>query len=359
MADEDDQEKTEEPTQKRIRDAVQKGQVAFSREVTNFLILVLLALNIVWFAPYYAPKILSSLSRFIAAPHEILLDQGQFSLLAKETIGDIAFIMLLPIGAAVVVAFMSSLMQNGVVVSSEPLIPKLEKISILKGLKRLFSLRSVMEFLKGILKLSIVAAVGYFVVASESQRLENLVDFSPQDILTLLAALAFKLVLGAAAVMAVIAMADYLYQRFEYLKSLRMTRQELKDEFKQTEGDPQIKSKLRQIRRERAQQRMMAAVPDADVVIRNPTHFAVALKYDDKTMPAPIVVAMGQDHIALKIIELAETLEIPVVTNKPLARALFDSTEIDMEIPIEHYQAVAEVISYVYRLKGKNRPNAA
>jgi flagellar biosynthetic protein FlhB len=296
-----------------------------------------------------------SLRRFIERAHDFRLDDGNIIAIFTETVADVAVIMMLPILAMVVVALASSFFQNGVVISAESIQPKLEKISVFKGIKRLFSVRSLVEFIKGILKISIVGFSAYVAVADDLSNLEDLVNSSIPDIVDLISELALKMVIGACAIMGVIAFLDLMYQKFEYIKSMKMSKQEIKDEYKQSEGDPHIKAKLRQIRMERAQNRMMQAVPDADVVIRNPTHFAIALKYDDKTMPAPMVLAMGQDHVALKIIEVAEESDVVVVTNKPLARALFDSSEIDQEIPLEHYKAVAEVIGYVYRLKGKSK----
>jgi len=353
--DQDESEKTEEPTQKRIQDAAKKGQVAFSREVSSFLMLFVLALNIVWFAPYYTKETVFSFAKFLHSPHDIRIDDQTFLILTEETIFSFLSIMSLPILAAVFVALFSGLAQNGLIISAETIMPKLEKISPLKGLKRLFSMKSFVEFIKGLIKISLIAAVSIIVIYPEIKHLENLVSHNILEIITLLASICFKIVLGACIIMALIATIDFLYQRFEYMKSLKMSRRELKEEYKQTEGDPMIKSKLRQIRMERAQKRMMAAVPDADVIIRNPEHYAIALKYDEAVMAAPTVVAMGLDRIALKIIEVAEEHDIPLVRNPPLARALYDSCELDEEIPLEHYQAVAEVIGYVYRLKGKVR----
>ena len=204
-------------------------------------------------------------------------------------------------------------------------------------------------------KIIIVGVVGFMVIYPELPHLVELPQEDLDDILGLLAFLAFRILLATSIIMAVIAVLDYMYQRYEYYKNLRMSRQELKEEFKQTEGDPVIKERLRSIRRERARKRMMAAVPNADVIITNPTHFAVALQYDEDTMRAPVVVAKGQDQIALNIRSVAEEHGVPVVENPPLARALHASCEIDEEIPLEHYRAVAQVIGYVYKLKGKTK----
>lgn len=210
-----------------------------------------------------------------------------------------------------------------------------------------------MEFLKGILKIVIVGYVAFVAVYPELPHIRQLPGSSVEAMLVFLAHLAMRMTIGAAVAMFFIALFDLIFQRFQYFKSLRMSKQELKDEYKQSEGDPVIKQRLRRLRMERAKQRMMAAVPESDVVITNPTHFAVALKYDGAVMKAPTLVAKGKDLVALKIREIAEENEVPVVENPPLARALFASTDIDAEIPFEHYEAVAKIISYVYQLKGK------
>lgn len=355
---ENDNEKTEEPTHRRLQEAVKKGQVAFSREVSSFFIFVVLALNIIWFAPNYMPQTLLIFSKFLVEPHDIFVDEGNISALITDVVIGFAMVMVLPIIASVIAALLSSFLQNGIVISTEPLMPKLERISLFKGIKRLFSLRSVLEFVKGLIKISLVGATAYIVVVGEFDRMEDVISYDVADVTQTLGLLMFKMVIGACAVMLVIALLDYLYQKFEYIKSLKMTRQELKEEFKQTDGDPQIKAKLREIRMERARKRMMAAVPQSDVIIRNPTHYAVALKYDEAVMRAPVVVAMGQDRVAERIIELAEEHRIPTVSNPPLAQALYKSASLDEEIPLEHYRAVAEVIGYVYKLKGRNKKAA-
>lgn len=354
----DSAEKTEEPTAKRIQEAVKKGQVAVSKEISSFLVFVALALNIVWFAPVYAKNAVIYLSRFINRPEDLTIDEtGVFTIL-RDVATEFGLFMMVPVGVLVFIAIFSSFIQNGFIFSGESIIPKLDKISPIKGVKRMFSLKSFMEFVKGVIKITVVGFVSYTVVRSDLHRVESLVAYSIADMLHIMSSLALKVVIAAASVMLVIAVLDFMYQKFEYIKSLRMTKQEIKEEFKQSEGDPQIKARLRQIRQDRLRKRMMAAVPEADVVIRNPDHYAVALKYDEINMKAPEVVAMGMDLIALKIIEVAEENDVPTVRNPPLARALYSSSKIDDEIPLEHYQAVAEVISYVYRLKGKYKQYA-
>jgi len=221
----------------------------------------------------------TSLSHFIYNPHDLSLDQGTVLAIFADTIKEVGIIMLLPIGGAVFVAFFASFIQNGLIISADSIVPKLSKISVIKGIKRLFSMRSFMEFIKGIIKITLVASVCYLSVKPELGRIENLATLNIVGIINTLSSLAIRILLAACSVMMVIAILDFLYQKFEYIKSLRMTKQELKEEFKQSEGDPKIKSRLKQIRMERARKRMMAAVPEADVVIRNPEHYAVALKY--------------------------------------------------------------------------------
>lgn len=351
--DQDDSQKTEDPTQRRIEEAVKKGQVITSREVTNFMTLFLLALLVWLMMPYAMRKSTVWLRRFIESPDEIVIDPGNYSQLFAELLKGSILIMAIPVLATIFVAFFSSFIQHGWIVSSEPIMPKLDKISPLKGLKRLFSLKSVVEFLKGIIKISIVGAVAVIAIWPELGVMRQMHDMSMAVILSILHRLALNMLIGVCSAMAVIAILDYLYQRFEYLKSLRMSKQDIKDEYKQSEGSPEIKSRLRQLRMDRARNRMMAAVPTADVVITNPTHFAVALKYDTSKHAAPILVAKGQDNIALSIRELAEEHKVPIVRNPPLARALYETTDLDEQVPEEHFKAVAEVIAYVYKLKGR------
>jgi len=347
----DDLEKTEEPTSRRIEEAVKKGQIPFSREVTSFLLFLTFAILIFWLIPAYSKNAISFMQKFIISPEDIRIDYQNFTSLFTAVAKQTLFIFSMPVIITVFAVLVSSMIQNGIVFSIEPLIPKLEKISILKGFKKLFSLRSFVEFLKGLLKIIILSYITYLIFKSHAKDIISTIDLSLSGIMGTFSHLAFMIVLAACVMMLLVAITDFLYQKFEYLKSLRMTKQELKEEFKQTEGNPEIKAKLRQIRQERARRRMIAAVPKADVVIRNPTHYAVALAYDQKANAAPKVVALGQDLIALNIIKVAEEHDVPVVTNRNLAKALYEAAELEEEIPLEHYKAVAEIIAYVYKLK--------
>lgn len=355
MADDnqDDASKTEDPTHKRLDEAQKKGNVPFSREITSFLMLAMLALTVGAFAPSILKNTKLLLIPFLASADSLATDQKGIGLLLSHVAFGTVSIIIIPLLGVMASAFASSLLQNGFRITTDPLAPKLERISPLKGLKRLFSMRSLVEFIKGILKIIIVGTVSFIAVYPELAHIRQLPSSDQDSMLLFLATLAGRLTIGAAIAMFFIAVLDLAYQRWQYTKSLRMSKQEIKDEYKQSEGDPVIKQRLRRLRMERARQRMMGAVPESDVVITNPTHYAVALKYDGATMRAPMLVAKGQDLVALKIREVAEEHNVPIVENPPLARALFASTKLEEEIPGEHYEAVAKVISYVYQLKGR------
>lgn len=355
MADEDqdDSQKTEDPTQKRLDDALKKGQVANSREVTSFLMLVVFAVTLVWLVPPMMKETLYDLTGFISKPHEYRIDSQSLTEILANVLSSTLFLMIPPIAILVIVIYLSSIIQHPMVFSSDSFMPKMERISPLKGLKRLLSMRSIIEFLKGLLKIALVGIVAYIAISPNLVEIIEIQNESILAMLLLIGKLSSKMMIGICTVMGLIAVGDYLYQQFEHTKSLRMSKRDLKDEYKQTEGSPEIKAKLREIRNKRSQKRMMQAVPKADVVITNPTHYSVALKYDEGISAAPIVVAKGMDLIALKIREVAKENNVPIVENAPLARALYASVELEQEIPFKHYEAVAEVIRYIYKLKGK------
>lgn len=352
MSDEaDDDSKTEEPSGKRLQEARDSGNVPMSRELISWFMLLSLALFVLAFGGSMARGLQELLTPFVTEPDRIPLDVGSFLARFESLSVDAAVYLAVPLFIAFFFALAGAVFQVGFLFSSKALEPNLEKLDPIKGLKRLFSLRSFLEFGKGILKLIIVGTALALVLWPSFDDLPKMVSEDPVTLagemrdamLTLLAACLF--------VVGIIALVDLLYQRFDHIKKLRMTKQELKDEFKQTEGDPMVKNRLRQIRAERARKRMMAAVPTADVVVTNPTHFAVALKYDAESMTAPRCVAKGQDLVAKRIRDVAEEHKVPVIENPPLARALYATVDIDEEVPPEHYKAVAEVIGYVMRLK--------
>lgn len=351
MAEGNDQsQKTEEPTQKRLDESRKKGQVANSREVNHWLMLIAATVVVMLLAPNAMTGIGRALTPFLERSHAIdLASDGTNVLVALAR--QVGAALLMPFGLLVLAAAFAGVLQNGPVFSADQLRPKLEKISPASGLKRLFSLRSIAEFVKGLLKLAVVATISAILLVPAFDEISRVVYFDAMAILGLVRDLAVRLLLGVVAVMTVIAGLDFLYQKFEHLKKLRMSRQELMEEYKESEGDPQIKARLRQLRQERARRRMMAAVPRADVVVTNPTHVSVALSYKPETMAAPRVVAKGVDRVALRIREVAREHGVPLVENPPLARALQGGVDLDQEIPAEHYKAVAEIIGYVMRLR--------
>ncbi len=349
----DDSQKTEEPSQKKLEDARKKGQVPLSRELNNWIMLLAGTLVILAIGPSAMKKLVAHLRTYIADAHVMPGVPGGFGVVLGDSFIDVLGIMALPLIFLLAAAFIGPFAQIGPLFTGETIKPDISKISPMKGFSRLFSMRSIMEFVKGLLKISIITAVGYILLYPFFGRVDGMVGMSVASFLASLDSLVFRLMVGILFVMFIIAVLDVLYQRFEHYKKMRMTKQELKDEYKQSEGDPHVKAKLRQLRQEKARARMMQSVPGADVVITNPTHYAIALKYDPETMMAPVVVAKGVDFIAAKIREIAEENKIVMVENRPLARALYDTVDIDAPVPAEHYKAVAEVISYVFRLKGK------
>ena len=353
MAEEDDSSKTEEPTPKKLAKAREKGQLAMSQEIKSWLILLGSAIFLFMMAPAMMKDIRVTLAPFIVSPHAIPFDFPHLRLMFSNLFLDLLWILGPLLGTLVILSFFASVGQTGLVFSPKKIDPEISKLSLVKGAKKMVSMRSIIEFLKGISKLALVSAVALFLVVPV---LDDIAIFPAMDLIESLDRmheLAILLMAGTVAVMTVIAVLDIFYQKFAHQKEMRMTKQEVKDEQKQSEGDPQIKSRIRRLRMERAQRRMMAAIPEADVVITNPTHYAVALKYKMEVMPAPMLVAKGVDTLALKIREVAEAHDVPVVENPPLARALYAAVEIDEEIPEEHYMAVAEVIGYVMRLRGE------
>jgi flagellar biosynthetic protein FlhB len=349
--DSDDSQKTEDPTSKRLEEARQEGRVPKSQEFNHLLMILALTLAVLMFGKFIGQQISSLSLPFFESPDQIPTDLGHLLSIAWRMLGLILVAGAAPLVLAFLAAFGASYLQFGLLWSSENMMPSLDKISPMAGFKRIFSLRSVAELIKGVMKIAIVAAVvGAFVMPSVGD-LHQLIGMDMIQLMSIINDKVHIVLIGVFAVMGVIAAADILYQRYEYMKSLRMSRQDLRDEFKQTEGDPLVKGRLRQLRMERARRRMMGEVPGADVVVTNPTHYAVALKYDQSAMSAPKVVAKGTDKVALRIREVAKEADVPIIENPPLARGLHAAVEIDQEIPPEYYKAVAELISYIFKLK--------
>jgi flagellar biosynthetic protein FlhB len=343
-------EKTEEPTRKKIEDAAKRGDVAKSQEINVWFGLAASTLALSAFGGSAVSGLTPTLSMFLQRPQTFALDGPALINMAGGLGLAIGAALALPMLLLAVAAVASNLVQHPFQVTTEALTPKFSKISPIAGFKRLFSAESLVNFLKGLLKLGIVGTVITLVLWPERARVAAMTDADVETLLPLLNSLALHVLASSAAVFAAIAMADYLWQRYRWRQRLMMTLQEVKEEHKQEEGDPHVKGRIRRIRMERSKKRMMAAVPSATVVIANPTHYAVALKYE-AGMSAPLCVAKGVDAVALRIRQVAEEAGVAVVENPPLARSLHAAIEIDREIPAEHYKAVAEVIGFVMRRK--------
>ena len=351
--EQDDAQKTEEPTAKKLEESRKKGQVALSREVNNWVMLFTGTIIIAAMAPHIFSTLAEILKAYFERSYTFPSTPGGMKIILGDGFKHVLMALALPFIFLMLAAFLSPFIQIGPLFAPEAIKPEISKISPLKGFKRLFSMRSLMEFAKGILKIAIIGVVGVIILYPYFDKFEHLIGLPIPTLMDELRALFTRLMIGVLIVLTVVAAIDLAYQRYEHYKKMRMTKQEVKDEFKQTEGDPHVKSRLRQLRTERARQRMMQAVPEADVVITNPTHYSIALKYDPEIMEAPLCVAKGIDEVALRIREVAEENDIILYENKPLARTLFDTVDVDESIPPEQYQAVAEVISFVFKQKGR------
>ena len=348
--DSDDSEKSEDPTQKRLDDALQRGDVAKSQEVSTWFVLGAGTLVLMTFSGSMSSGLNTTLRGLLANAHGIATDgRGLIDLatrLGRETIAAVA----IPFLVLALAAIAGNMVQHRLVWSTESLKPKASKISPMAGAKRLFSKQALMNFVKGLIKLALLGTIMTALLWPQRHRLEGLVTTDVEAILPLTKVLSLEILGMVVAVLAIIAAADFFFQYRQWYEKQKMSMQELKEEFKQSEGDPHVKGKIRQLRRERMKRRMMAEVPKASVVVTNPTHYAVALQYD-RGMNAPVCLAKGVDAVARRIRETAELHGIPIVENPPLARALHATAELDQEIPPEHYKAVAEVIGYVMRLR--------
>jgi len=359
MAEENESnERTEDPTPRRLEEALNRGDVVKSSEVNTWFMIAGGTLMIMVFAAPTATSLQATFRGLLAKSYQLPTDGPALMELAKTLGIEVVAAFGIPLLLLSIAAFASNLVQHRVVFTTEPIMPQLSRISLSAGAARLFSLQALDNFAKGLLKLCIVGAAIAALLWPERHRLGILVSADPAAILPLIRSLALKMLGTVVAILAVVATADYLFQYQQWYERHKMSLREVKEEFRQTEGDPAVKGKLRQLRNARMRKRIMAAVPKASVVITNPTHFAVALRYE-RGMNAPVCVAKGVDLIARKIREIAEKHDIPVVENPPLARALHGTVEVDQEIPQEHYRAVAEIIGYIMRLRRMvSRPRA-
>ncbi|WP_318615406.1 flagellar biosynthesis protein FlhB [Sporosarcina sp. YIM B06819] len=347
-------EKTEKATPKKRQDSRKKGQVLKSQDVTSATVLLTVFLFLFFIAGFMRDRFFlffkHAFTEYVPLTH---LDEDKAMLIYSEVVIQMAFILLPIMLAAVVAGLAGNLFQIGLLFTTEPLKFDLKKIDPIKGLKRIFSMRAIIELLKSVLKISFIGSTTVIILMMNIDKVLALAFKSPWDVMTTVAQLAAIMGITAALVLLFISILDFFYQKFDYEKNLRMSKQDIKDEHKNSEGDPIIKSRIKQRQREMAMRRMMQEVPNADVVITNPTHFAIAIKYDDGNMDAPIVVAKGLDFVAQKIKLIAKEHDIVMVENRPLARSLYDEVEIGGRIPEEFFKAIAEILAYVYRIQRK------
>jgi flagellar biosynthetic protein FlhB len=352
MAEQQGQEKTEAPTEKKRRESREEGQVAFSKELSSAALLAGIVLTLV----ATSPLILDSFRELMTRIFRQMVFADELSINSVYALTGEILTTLLPaftpfIAVIVFVAIFASVIQVGVQITFKAISPKFSKLSPLTGIKRLFSSQSLAEFLKSMAKMIIVGFVGYLTYMDKISELNGLSVSTPEAILkynfTVVAEIAGKIVLALVA----IAIFDYFYQRWHHEQQMMMTKQEVKEETKQTEGDPQLKARIRQIQREMSNARMMQEVPKADALIVNPTHFSVAVLYDRDVMAAPEVTAKGADHMALRMRTIARENNVPILERPELARDLYANVEIGEDIPERFYKAIAEILAFVYRLR--------
>lgn len=351
----EDSDKTEDPTEHKLQEARKKGQVFKSQDVISTLLLLATA-GMLLLTGSWMVKEIGNFTRYV---FELIpgidMSKRNINLDAIQTLLVFAKVMAPILFSAFLMALIANFAQIKWVFSTEPIIPKMSKISPIEGFKRIFSVKSLMELAKQVVKLIIVGWVCYKVVKADIMYLQYSVMWDIPTTLHFLKGMVVKIVAYVLVAMAAIAIIDYLFQRQQFMKQMKMSIQELKDEYKETEGNPQVKSKMRQLMRQGAMARMMEEVPNSSAVVTNPTHLAVALKYEQGVTEAPMVVAKGEKMVAVQIKVLAEEADVPIVENVELARALFKHCEVGQTIPVELYKAVAEVLAYVFKLKKKRQ----
>jgi flagellar biosynthetic protein FlhB len=347
----DEDQKTEEPSERRLEKAREDGQASISKEMVHWAFIACAACVVLLMLPASALKISKVIMPLIAAPHQFIMEQANLRIMWIQILEGVGLAIVFPVVLLVAVPVMATLVQTGRSISAKTLAPKFERISPLKGAERIFSKRSLMELLKGILKISMVIFALYIGFSKNFSQLEQWLWLPLSEFKVVLLGLFKSMFINILLALSAVAALDYYFQHREFMKKMRMTKQEVKDEHKESDGNPEVKQKIRQLRQERSNKNMMAAIPGATAIITNPTHFSVAIMWDAKTMSAPKVVAKGQDYIALRIREIAKENKIPIVENPPLARSLFGQVEINQDIQPDHYKAVADVIRFVMKLK--------
>ena len=340
------QEKTEQPTSKRRKDARKEGNVFQSKDIVTVVMLAGIFLMMRLMMPYIYTNLRNYMKWIIEGINvDSFLSFQLFSTTVRVMLQSVLPLLL----AAMMLGILSHGVQTRFNISFYPLKPKFGKLNPLKGIKNMFSLKRVIELLKNLLKIILLLVLLYNILKDDVVEIARMVDMSPINSAAFMMSMVFSLVMKVCLAFAVVAFFDFLYQRWEYERDLKMTKQEVKDEFKQTEGNPEIKGRIRSLQRQMAMSRMIQKVPQADVIIRNQTHYAIALKYDPHVNGAPMVLAKGQDELALRIIRVGEENGVFITENRPLARALYESCELDREIPAEFYGAVAEILVYIYK----------
>ncbi len=351
-------DKTEEPTPHKLQEAHKKGQIAKSKEITTAFLLLASYLVLRFTATTIWDE-LSGMTRQIFNLIPNVSDFGPGFVGAILTIALRAFaIAVLPIFAVTfLLSIIVEFLQTGGMASTEPLSPKLERINPLEGFKRMFSIRGFIELIKSFLKILIVFWITWAVIRDNLTALINIMDAQPWDAMVLGGSIAFTIAIRVGIFYIFVAILDYLYQRWEFMRNMRMTKQEIKEEYKRLEGDPQIKQRIRDLQRQMANQRMMSSVPGADVVVTNPIHLACALQYDASKMKAPTLLAKGRYLIAEEIKKIADSYNIPIIENEELARQIYKTTKVGKEVSNELYQAVAEILAFVYKIKKDRAKN--
>ena len=361
MAESDGQERTEDATPKRLQQAKEKGQVARSKELASASVLIVGAISLMWFGESMAKALFEAMQRLFSLSRDEIFDTNKLLEIAGGALVNLLFPLFLILITLFVAAVIGAAGVGGVNFSMQAAMPKASKLNPLSGIKRMFGLQSWVELLKSILKVALVSGMAiYLIQASQHDLMQLSMDVYPQNIFHALDILLNFILLISCSLLIVVAI-DIPFQIWQHADQLKMTKQEVKDEFKDTEGKPEVKGRIRMLQREAAQRRMMADVPQADVIVTNPEHFSVALRYKQNQDKAPIVVAKGVDHMAMQIREIARENDIYIIPAPPLARALYHTTELEQQIPDGLFSAVAQVLAYVfqlkqYRKKGGERP---
>lgn len=352
--DSEAEDKTEDPTQRRLEQSIEKGDVPKSQEAATFLVLGASTLALLIYSALGLGEAPAQLSAFLGQAHQVPMDATGLQAVFKRVLWIMAILLALPLILAMLAGIASGMVMHKPLFTTEPLMPQLSRISPMAGFKRIFGREAFVQFVKSVIKLTVVSVVVIATLAPEWDKLGRLIEASPLLQIEWSLKLVMRLMGGVLALYFLIAGLDIFYQRYQWIERLRMTREDMKKEFKETEGNPEVKAHQRKLRMEAAGKRMMAKIPEASVIITNPTHYAVALRYE-AGMRAPILLAKGLDSLALRIREIAKEHDIPILENPPLARALHKSVDIDDEIPEAHYKAVAEVIGYVLRLRNQRQ----